>query len=665
MPKTRPTAFNPPPDALIQRLDDELATLDIAASLREQAREIAQLVLDLADDLPLAAGAQLHACQLPGSTLADNTALRALAGAEAVRRCGELQRLGEFSLDASWADQQALDSSQAETLRKMLLAVVGDPRLVLARLAQQMVRARHGRELEPAERRRVALETRDLYAPLANRLGMGSLKWELEDLAFRELQPDDYRRIAATLNEKRLVREAYMTRTCALLDTELRTAGIEATVQGRPKHIFSIWRKMQSKRLDFEQLFDVRAVRIITGNIADCYAALGLVHGLWPFIPGEFDDYIATPKENNYRSIHTAVHGPDGRSLEIQIRTQEMQDQAELGVAAHWAYKEGGSQGADYELKIQAVRELLHPGNARAQESDAFARATAGLFEDRVYAMTPKGEVVDLPQGATPLDFAFHLHSDLGQRCVGAKVNGRIASFDHKLANGDVVEIRTAKNAVPSRDWLSPQLGYLVSSRSRSKLRNYFRRLDEATSPGSAAPPMPANATPPPPDPDIALLQRHRKPVVSGKSPVEIEGVGDLPITLARCCAPMRPQPISGYLTLGRGVTIHRSGCNGLLRMLQTKPERQLQVEWSSGSQDLLPARLLIEAFDRRGLLRDISDSIAEEKLSIEGVSSDTDPQDRIARFVVRLAVPNDGALTKLIKRLLRIPNVFKVRRAD
>jgi GTP pyrophosphokinase len=664
MPKTHPTAFNSPPDALISRLDEELALLDVSEALREQARAIAQLVMDLADDLPLAAGAQLHACKLAGTALADNTALRALAGAEAIRRCAELQRLGEFSLDASWADQQSLDATQAETLRKMLLAVVGDPRLVLARLAQQMVRARHGRELPPDERRRVALETRDLYAPLANRLGMGSLKWELEDLAFRELQPDDYRRIAGTLNEKRLDREAWMARTCSLLERELRTAGIEATVQGRPKHIYSIWRKMQSKRLDFEQLFDVRAVRIITANIADCYAALGLVHGLWPFIPGEFDDYIATPKENNYRSIHTAVHGPDGRSLEIQIRTQQMQDQAELGVAAHWAYKEGGSQGADYERKIHAVRELLHPGNARNQESDAFARATAGLFEDRVYAMTPKGEVVDLPQGATPLDFAFHLHSDLGQRCVGAKVNGRIASFDHKLANGDVVEIRTAKNAVPSRDWLSPQLGYLVSSRSRSKLRNYFRRIDEATIPAATAAPA-ASAPLPAPDPDIALLQRQRKPVSSGKSPVDIEGVGDLPITLARCCAPMRPQPICGYLTLGRGVTIHRAGCNGLARMLQAKPERQLQVEWSSGSQDLLPARLLIEAFDRRGLLRDISDTIAEEKLSIEGVSSDTDPQDRIARFVVRLAVPNDGALTKLVKRLLRIPNVFKVRRAD
>ena len=664
MPKTRHSDFNPAPDALLQRLDAELATLGIAAELRAQAAEIAQLVLDLAGDLPLAAGAQLHACRLDGPALADNTALRALAGAEAVRRCAELQRLGEFSLDERWAAQQSLDAQQAETLRKMLLAVVGDPRLVLARLAQQMVRARHGRDLAAAERRRVALETRDLYAPLANRLGMGSLKWELEDLAFRELQPEDYRRIAAALNEKRLDREAWMARTCALLERELRAASIKAVVQGRPKHIYSIWRKMQAKRLDFEQLFDVRAVRIITDNIADCYASLGLVHGLWPFIPGEFDDYIATPKENNYRSIHTAVHGPDGRSLEIQIRTQQMQEEAELGIAAHWAYKEGGSQGADYERKIQAVRELLHPGTARDQEPDAFARATQGLFDDRVYAMTPKGEVVDLPQGATPLDFAFHLHSDLGQRCVGAKVNGRIASFDHTLANGDVVEIRTAKNAVPSRDWLSPQLGYLASPRSRSKLRSYFRRQDEQGQ-AAAVPATAAAASLPAEEPPLPQRPRPRKALGSGRSPVDIEGVGDLPITLARCCAPMRPQPICGYLTLGRGVTIHRAGCAGLARMLHDKPERQLQVEWSSGSQDLLPARLLIEAFDRRGLLRDLSDAIAEEKLSIEGVSSDTDPQDRIARFVVRLAVPNEGALGKLIKRLLRIPNVFKVRRAE
>jgi len=340
-----------------------------------------------------------------------------------------------------------------------------------------------------------------------------------------------------------------------------------------------------------------------------------------------------------------------------------MQAQAELGVAAHWVYKEGAGQARQYEHKIQAVRELLsNPAGTGSADPDAFSKASAGLFDDRIYAMTPKGEVVDLPRGATPLDFAFHVHSDLGQRCRGAKINGRIVTLDHKVGNGDVVEILTGKNAAPSRDWLSPERGYLASPRSRAKLRAYFRRLDESQGTGTAdaaqeVPPAmePAVAEPPP---------KTRKIIGSGRSPVDIEGVGDLPITLARCCGPMRPQPIAGYLTLGRGVTIHRAGCPGLARMLKAKPERELKVEWSTGQQDLLAVKVAIEAFDRRGLLRDISDLIAEERLSIEGVSSDTDPQDRIARFEVRLGVPDTAALNRLTRRLARIPNVFKVRRA-
>ena len=658
------------PDVLLDGLQAALAAQGIAAQQLLLAREIAQIVLDLAGELPLAAGALLHACQPQADALPDPAAIRAVAGSEAVRRCAELKRLGEFSLDESWAQQQSLDAGQAETLRKMLLAVVGDPRLVVARLAQQLTQARHARDLDPAQARRVALETRDLYAPLANRLGMGSLKWELEDLAFRELQPEDYRRIAGALNEKRLDREAYIERACQQLSDELLRAGIKATVHGRPKHLYSIYRKMQLKQLDFAQLFDVRAVRIICLSIADCYAALGLVHGLWAFIPGEFDDYIATPKDNNYQSIHTAVNGPDGRSLEIQIRTEQMQAQAELGVAAHWTYKESGAVGADYERKIQSVRELLQPATGSAAETAAFAKVTAGLFDDRVYAMTPKGQVVDLPSGATPLDFAFHLHSDIGQRCRGAKVNGRIATFQQHIKNGDVVEILTTRNAAPSRDWLSPSLGYLASSRSRAKLRAYFRRIDEAQttqahgsqsgSPApvhTAAPERTARTKPSKP--------AGRKLIGSARSPVDIEGVGDLPITLAHCCTPIRPQAIKGYLTLGRGVTIHRAECAGIARMLLAKPERQLQVEWSQGTQTLQQIKVLIDAFDRRGLLRDISDLIAAEHLSIEGVSSDTDPADRIAHFAVRLGVPDNTTLSQLIKKLLRIPNVFKVRRAD
>jgi len=645
-----------PHAAALNDCADALATLQLPAARLERAREAAELVLSLSDDLPLAAGTLLHAARDVDDSPALPAAVRNLFGSEATRVAASLARLGDFKLDAQWSQGRPLASSQTEVLRKMLLAVVGDPRLVMARLALQLVLARHSRKENAAARRRVALEIQELYAPLANRLGIWTLKWELEDLAFRELHPDDYKRIATALNEKRRDREHYIREVVATLTAALAAAGIPGSVVGRPKHIYSIYRKMQRKGLAFEQVFDVRAVRIISPTVADCYAALGVVHQLWPMLPSEFDDYIATPKDNNYRSIHTAVSGPDGRALEVQIRTQEMQDQAELGVAAHWRYKEGGGD-RHYDVKIQQVRELLHGAPA---EGDELARLSAGLFNDRVYAMTPKGEVVDLPRGGTPLDFAFHVHSSLGERCRGAKVNGRITPLNQPISSGDVVEIITGKEAAPSRDWLAAGSGYLASSRSKSKLRAYFRRIDEAL----AATPAPVPAAPPPRQEEPPRAMRApRSAAGSGKSPVEIEGVGDLPITLARCCAPVRPESIRGYLTLGRGVTIHRADCQGLLRMVKQKPQRLLQVDWSTSDAARVAARVSIEAFDRRGLLRDISDLIAEEHLSIEGVTSNTDPRDRIARFEVRLTVHDAGELSRLQRKLARIPNVFAVKR--
>jgi GTP pyrophosphokinase len=646
-----------PYDAALHERADALGSLDIPLQHLERARETGALVLSMTEDLPLAAAAMLHVARATNGQTPTPAALRALFGPEALRLAEHLGRLGDFNLDAQWSAGRPLAASQTETLRKMLLAVVGDPRLVVARLAMQLVRARHAREEDAATRRRVALEIQELYAPLANRLGMWSLKWELEDLAFRELQPQEYQRIAQALNEKRRDRERYIDNVVRDLTAALRQAGVVAQVVGRPKHIFSIHRKMQRKQLAFEQVFDVRAVRVIVASVADCYAALGVVHNLWPFLSSEFDDYIATPKDNNYRSIHTAVSGPDGRALEVQIRTQEMQDQAELGVAAHWRYKEGGGD-ARYDHKIQQVRELLHgaPGAA-----DQLARLSAGLFDDRVYAMTPKGEVVDLPQGGTPLDFAFHVHSSLGERCRGAKVNGRIAPLTQPLSSGDVVEIITGKKAAPSRDWLSASAGYLVSSRSKSKLRAYFRRLDEAAARSASATSAPA--APAAPRVEEPRAVRSVRANAAKRSPVEIDGVGDLPITLARCCAPVRPEPIRGYLTLGRGVTIHRADCAGLARMVKQKPQRLLEVEWTASDAARVPARVSIEAFDRRGLLRDISDLIAEEHLSIEGVSSHTDPDDRIARFEVRLTVRDAADLARLQRKLGKIPNVFQVKR--
>ena len=628
---------------------------------------------------------------------------------EALQLASSLTRLGELSLPPDWLASRRLDGQQAETLRKMLLAVADDPRLVVARLAEQLVRLRHARDSAPEERARLALETREILAPLANRLGVWSLKWELEDLSFRYLEPEEYHRIARALAERRVDREHYMTERvrAAAARTARCRCGRRRSTAG-PSTSTASGARCGSKHVGFEQLFDVRAVRIVVESIADCYAALGVVHGLWHYMPGEFDDYIATPKDNDYRSIHTAVIGPDGQSLEVQIRSRDMHEQAELGVAAHWRYKEGGSSRCRLRPQDRVGAPGARPdaGDADA-DGDPIERLKSELFADRIYAMTPRGEVVDLPRGATPLDFAYHVHTDLGHRCRGAKVNGRIVPLNQPLANGEVVEIITGKQAAPSRDWLSPEQGFLVSSRSRAKVRAWFRRLDESDHrssgreslerelkragagaeliaplvrelkadsaddlqrqigegeiSGSALSQAIARLRLPAPMPLAPARPRPRSR--AARSPVEIEGVGDLPITMARCCSPVPPDAIAGYVTLGRGVTIHQARCASLLRMRAVKPERVLKVEWALAADSVMPVRLRVEAYDRRGLLRDVSDVMALEKLSIEGVNSDTDPHDRIATIVMRTAVRDHAQLSRVLQRLSAVPNVLRAER--
>ena len=624
-----------------------------------------------------------------------------------------LQRLGTLGLPRDWSPAHGLDTRQTETLRKMLLAVVSDPRLVLARLAEELVALRHARALPEAERRRRALETRAIYAPLANRLGVWQLKWELEDLAFRYLEPEEYRRVAAALNERRADREHYIEALCAELQGELRTAGIAAEVYGRPKHIYSIYRKMRRKQLAFEQLFDVRAVRIVVHSVPECYAALGVVHGRWPYIPGEFDDYVATPKGNGYRSIHTAVIGPQAKSVEVQIRTPEMHEHAELGVAAHWTYKEGGARDADYQRKIEWVRRLLEPHEGLAEGAEADRDLVEGmraeLFEDRVYVLTPKGEVIDLPRGATPLDFAYQVHTSLGHRCRGAKVNGRIVPLSHVLANGEIVEIITGKHEAPSRDWLAPEQGYLASPRSRGKVRAWFRKQDVGAnrSAGAVLAERELSRIGARPEQLAALARELRvrdvdhlhqllgegeitvtqlmhaanrlfEPTPPARiaraarggaarrrtSPVEIEGVGDLPTTLARCCAPLRPQPIAGYVALGRGVTVHHADCPSFVRMAAVKPERVLKVDWSSANAGALAVLLAVSAYDRRGLLRDLTDVLAVERLSIDAVTSRTDHETGLAYFSLAVAVNDLEQLARVLRRLAAVSNVIEARRS-
>ncbi|MBS0580565.1 MAG: bifunctional (p)ppGpp synthetase/guanosine-3',5'-bis(diphosphate) 3'-pyrophosphohydrolase [Proteobacteria bacterium] len=697
-------ACPPPILAALERARAQLPPHGQAHAL-DLAVEAAGIVGGLTASEELALALLARAALAAGATAAQ---VGAAVGAAAAEIAAALVRLGNLGLPRDWSPARGLDTPQTETLRKMLLAVVSDPRLVLARLAEELVALRHARELGAAERGRRALEARAVYAPLANRLGVWQLKWELEDLAFRYLEPEEYRRVAAALNERRADRERYIAGVCEELRAALGEAGIEAQVYGRPKHIYSIYRKMQRKQLAFSQLYDVRAVRIVVGSIPDCYAALGIVHGRWPYIPGEFDDYVATPKGNGYRSIHTAVIGPQSQSLEVQIRTREMHEHSELGVAAHWTYKEGGARDAQYQRKIEWVRRLLEPaGEGADADRDLIEGMRTELFADRVYVLTPRGEVIDLPHGATPLDFAYSLHTSLGHRCRGAKANGRIVPLTQALVNGEVVEIIAAKQEAPSRDWLAPEQGYLVSARSRAKVRAWFRKLDvgdnraagraiaerELARVGLRAEHFPALAqelrardtehlyqllgegeltvtqllqaagriaAPPAPPP----ARPARKPRArGGSSPVEIEGVGDLPVTLARCCAPLRPQPIVGYVTLGRGVTVHRRDCVAISRMRSLKPERLLKVEWAGGTQAALQVELRVSAYDRRGLLRDLSDVLAVERLSIDASTTRTDRDTGLAHFSLSVAVADLAQLARVLSRLSKVPSVIEARR--
>jgi len=571
----------------------------------------------------------------------------------------ELTHFGDIRLTPMAAAAHHLEPAQAEALRKMLLSVVSDPRLVLARLARQLVDLNGSKDGHAATRERLALETREVFAPLANRLGLWQLKWELEDLAFRFLQPDDYRRLATALAEKRADRERYITELCRTLESMMGAAGIDGEVYGRPKHIYSIHRKMERKQLSFEQVFDLRAVRIVTARIEDCYAVLGLVHGRYPYIPGEFDDYIATPKDNFYRSIHTAVFGPEDKPVEVQIRTREMHDQAELGLAAHWRYKESRVQDVSYDRKIEWVRKLLDSSERFAADGDRdfLDQVRAELFEDRVYALTPKGEVVDLPPGATPLDFAYHVHTDLGHRCRGARVNGRIVPLTRALANGEIVEIITHKHPQPSRDWLSETAGFITSPRARSKVRAWFRKLDEDAGTLPVVAPAPASVpTPGPP----RRLRASRKP---SRSPVTLGGVEDLPTSLARCCAPVKPEPIAGYATLSRGVTIHRADCPGLTRMSASHPDRLIAAGWADAASSQ-PVTLAIVALDRQGLVRDIGDLLVSEKISIEMMHTTTDRTQSTATIDLRVAIADAQHLTRLLQRIRKVTSVLSVRRS-
>jgi len=643
------------------------ALLDIALPpagdlVRSTALEVAEIVrtLDADDDVVIAAMIQPL---LDGDYL-DHEGAQKRFGKEPVRLARALSQLGQFGLPADWTPERGLEPAQAEALRKMLLAVIGDVRLVVVRLAEQLQKMRSAKGVGTVRQRKLAIETREVYAPLANRLGVWQVKWELEDLAFRYLEPQQYKHIAGALKTRRSERERYIDELKTLLQSELRAAGVEAIVDGRPKHIFSIWRKMQAKQLAFEQLMDIRAARVLVGTVAECYAALGVVHSLWQFIPGEFDDYIATPKGNLYRSIHTAVIGPGGEPVEIQIRTHEMHADSERGVAAHWRYKEGGRSNQAYERQINELRSLLAPAEGADGAQDFLDRVRGDLFQDRIYVVSPKGEIVDVPVGGTPLDFAYQVHTDLGHRTRGAKVNGRMVPLNYQLKNSETVEIITAKSPQPSRDWLSAQSGFLASLRHRNKVRAWFRKLDEAQH--EAAPAQVADAAQRPLQREP--LQREPQPGYPGTPATrapdsQVQGIGDLLSTYARCCKPVPPEPIVGYITVGRGVSIHSQSCANLARLAVKAPARVLAVDWGTLNRGEFPVDIEVHAFDRRGLVRDVSAALADEKISIRGMTTVTDKRDNVAHMKIGISISGLPQLSKVLASIVQLPNVITARR--
>ncbi len=602
----------------------------------------------------------------------------------------------------------ARENEPAERLRRMTLALAQDVRAVVIRLAYRTCRLRLLSGEPREERRRVAREALELYAPLANRLGVSRLKWEIEDLAFRYLEPETYKRIAKALAERRADRERFIEQFLDALRAALDADGVSGfEVTGRPKHIYSIWRKMQRKHVDLDELFDVHAVRVRVDRVQDCYTALGSVHSRWSHIPKEFDDYIANPKDNGYQSLHTAVFGPDGKPVEVQLRTRAMDEHAERGVAAHWLYKEGSAQGARLQQSVNALRSLLDAGGGGEGLAESFGRE---LFSDRVFVFTPRGDVIDLPQGATALDFAFTVHTQVGYRCRGAKVNGRIVPLTHPLSNAEQVEVLTTREARPSRDWLNPDLGYLRTSRARARVRNWFNQQDHQQHVEEGR----------------QVLERELKRLrarelgherlarelgfervsdllaalgrndIAGKriaaavqslagtggteaSPVthrpartadepdalRVSGVGDLMTRTADCCKPVPGDPVIGYITRGRGVTVHRQDCHNVLRLAGSERDRLIEVDWGeAGAAGRWNVDLAVEAFDRPGLLRDTTRVLAEDDVNVTRAETQALDTPRV-RIALTVQIHDMMQLRRALQHLQQLSNVVEAVRAE
>jgi len=703
--------------AYIDMLIANSAHLNQSSALLEKACQYVWDAQDIDSEMPSSLDVGILLSQLS----ADETTIMVCLLSDSRLRSAEFHKViqHEFSAEVlhmvqsleklhGFKASRAEGHEQSERLRRMLLAMVDDVRVVLIKLAYRVQRLRELSKADEETRQAIASETLEIFSPIANRLGIGQLKWELEDLSFRYLQPETYKRIARMLEEKRGERENYIKQVVTEIDTLLKSYEIDARVYGRPKHIYSIWSKMTHKDKQFSELFDVLALRITVTTIAECYTVLGLIHGRWHHIPKEFDDYIANTKPNGYQSLHTAVYGPEGKPVEIQIRTKAMHEFAEFGVAAHWRYKERTKQDAVLEKTIHSIRKLLEtPEN---DDEEFLGSFKTELFSDRVFVLSPDGKVIDLPQGATPLDFAYGIHTEVGHKCRGAKINGHMVPLTTQLQNGVQVEILTTNHAAPSRDWLNPNLGYITSSRARAKIKAWFRQqdyeqnvIDGKTAIDRELKRMHILN----PDTHKALthfkvnsekewqakvgrgditsaqltqglhqiyvhesskaLPFKPKPKKKGSADPSITacGVGNLLFYMANCCKPVPGDEIIGFITQGHGVSVHRPDCTNILNLEHDKQKRLIPVEWADHDHQTFEINLAIQAFDRTGLLKDITSILSDLKVNVLSIQTLSNKATQMADMQILMEIKDLEQLQKVTDKMMQLPNVFKVYRQN
>lgn len=673
-------------------------------SCLQQGLAVAEILADL--DLPptaLAAAIVYESFQYAELTIDDITEQ---LGSDVSKLVLGVERMNAIHLMST--HHGTYSHTQIDNIRKMLIAMVDDVQVVLIKLAERLRVLRTVAYLSDSIKYPIAREVMDIYAPLANRLGIGQLKWEMEDLAFRYLEPEKYKEIASGLKARRIERDHYVKELVTTLEEELEKSELKNfRLYGRSKHIHSIYRKMHRKKTDISQIYDTMAVRILVSTLEDCYVALGIVHHLWKNIPGEFDDYITNPKPNGYRSLHTAVIGPEDRTFEVQIRTHAMHDEAELGVAAHWSYKAGIKFDKTRDMqKIDWLREVLAWQQEVTEKDEPAEQIHTEFLEERIYVLTPNGDIIDLPTGATPLDFAYAIHTDVGHRCRGAKINGAIVQLTHKLKTGDRIEILTAKQLRPSRDWLNPHLGYIVTSRAKAKIHHWLkqqnyeenletgkeiierelRKLDvtkidyneltrklnykksndvlAALGRGDLTITQIFSKIEP-----IAPQKQVKKPIpVLQKKPekpsdISIQGVGNLLTHLAKCCQPVPGDPIVGYITLGRGISIHRKDCLNILNAVPSKHDRLIEVNWGKETAHHYAVNISIKAYDRRNLMHDITALLSSEKANLLSLNVDTNKQEHVKRISLTIETESIAALSHLLDKVKQLPNIIEAKR--